>query len=261
MPVVQAEWRNQKRRMLVQLNNEEEEERMRREQAGGRQRAAKKKRVGVTFVRLAPMLKPAWEHGFTEERNMKGWRNEGIIPFTRNELWRLQEEVAAAKAARLPPAQSINRLPPTRDQRQQTESEAAGAGGQSGGRSSMGSSGGEQAVQGSARSSEQIRCPPVIASALAKAKHLAAPSSLASLSKEDILKAYIEQHEVVNNLVVGIEVEHEDNGAYDQSPVYPRIQMPYPEDIPGYPENPGYPSINPDPDVRPVVGWVADGLV
>ena len=204
----------------------EEEERMQREQADGRQRAAKKKRAGVTFMHLAPMLKPAWEHGFTEERNMKGWRNEGIIPFTRNELWRPQEEIAAAKAARLPPSRSINYQQSTGDQqqqqRQQTTSEAAAAaGGPSAGRSSMGSCGeaGEQAVRGSARGSEQIKCPPAIAGALAKAKLLAEPASLASLSKEEILKAYMEQHEVVNHFVVGIEVEQEDSGAYDDEAV------------------------------------------
>ena len=32
--------------------------------------------------------KPAWEHGFTVERNLKGWRLEGLIPFNRNALWR-----------------------------------------------------------------------------------------------------------------------------------------------------------------------------
>ena len=33
-------------------------------------------------------FKPAWDHGFTVDRNLKGWRLEGLIPFNRNALWR-----------------------------------------------------------------------------------------------------------------------------------------------------------------------------
>ena len=32
-------------------------------------------------------FKPAWDKGFTRERNLKGWRLEGLIPFNRNALW------------------------------------------------------------------------------------------------------------------------------------------------------------------------------
>ncbi len=34
-----------------------------------------------------PCFKPAWDKGFTRERNLKGWRMEGLIPFNRNALW------------------------------------------------------------------------------------------------------------------------------------------------------------------------------
>ena len=39
-------------------------------------------------------FKPAWEHGFTVERNLKEWRLEGMIPFNRNALWRKKEALA-----------------------------------------------------------------------------------------------------------------------------------------------------------------------
>eukprot|EP00873_Tetraselmis_striata_P042097 jgi/Tetstr1/462361/TSEL_007367.t1 len=39
------------------------------------------------------MFRPAFEHGFTYDRNMMGWRKEGLIPFNRNELWNLREEL------------------------------------------------------------------------------------------------------------------------------------------------------------------------
>ncbi len=32
-------------------------------------------------------FKPAWDKGFTTERNLKGWRIERQIPFNRNALW------------------------------------------------------------------------------------------------------------------------------------------------------------------------------
>jgi hypothetical protein len=34
------------------------------------------------------IARPTWEHGFTVERNIKGWRLEGLIPFKRNAIWR-----------------------------------------------------------------------------------------------------------------------------------------------------------------------------
>eukprot|EP00873_Tetraselmis_striata_P044253 jgi/Tetstr1/464517/TSEL_009275.t1 len=39
------------------------------------------------------MIRPAFEHGFTYDRNMMGWRKEGLMPFNRNELWNLREEL------------------------------------------------------------------------------------------------------------------------------------------------------------------------
>ena len=33
-------------------------------------------------------FRPAWEIAFTLKHNMAGWRVEGMIPFTRNALWR-----------------------------------------------------------------------------------------------------------------------------------------------------------------------------
>jgi hypothetical protein len=43
------------------------------------------------------MFKPSWQHGFTKERNIMGWRKEGIIPFNRNALWQLREEEEAKR--------------------------------------------------------------------------------------------------------------------------------------------------------------------
>ena len=42
----------------------------------------------LKYKHLVDMLYPAWELAFTEERNRKGWRNEGLIPFTQHELWK-----------------------------------------------------------------------------------------------------------------------------------------------------------------------------
>jgi hypothetical protein len=37
-------------------------------------------------------FKPAWDIAFTKELNMGGWRVEGMIPFTRQALWKKVEE-------------------------------------------------------------------------------------------------------------------------------------------------------------------------
>ena len=39
-------------------------------------------------------FKPAWDKGFTKERNLKGWRIEGLIPFNRNALWKKRETMS-----------------------------------------------------------------------------------------------------------------------------------------------------------------------
>lgn len=52
----------------------------------------------LTLDHFIDMFKPAWEEGFTKERNNMGWVKEGVIPFTRNELWNLREEKAAQAA-------------------------------------------------------------------------------------------------------------------------------------------------------------------
>ena len=45
---------------------------------------------------MVEMLEPAWKEGFTVTRNLKGWRHEGTIPFTRNALWFVRGEEAAS---------------------------------------------------------------------------------------------------------------------------------------------------------------------
>jgi hypothetical protein len=45
-----------------------------------------KKLNNITFRHFMDMFYPAWEHGFTVERNTLGWKKEGIIPFTRAQL-------------------------------------------------------------------------------------------------------------------------------------------------------------------------------
>ena len=72
------------------------------EDVGGRIKSLK-------FNHLVPMFKPAWEHAFTKERNLQGWVKEGIIPFTRRQLWELHEQKLAASALSLPP--TTNSIP------------------------------------------------------------------------------------------------------------------------------------------------------
>eukprot|EP00873_Tetraselmis_striata_P019567 jgi/Tetstr1/439831/TSEL_028242.t1 len=39
------------------------------------------------------MFRPAFEHGFTYDMSMMRWPKEMLIPFNRNELWNLHEEL------------------------------------------------------------------------------------------------------------------------------------------------------------------------
>ncbi len=41
----------------------------------------------LTWEQTMPSFKPAWDKGFTVERNLRGWRMEGMVPFKRNALW------------------------------------------------------------------------------------------------------------------------------------------------------------------------------
>ena len=47
----------------------------------------------LTFEHMMPCFKPAWDKGFTVERNLRGWRMEGMIPFNRNALWRKRADL------------------------------------------------------------------------------------------------------------------------------------------------------------------------
>ena len=42
----------------------------------------------LTWEHFMICFLPAWRVGFTKDRNEKGWRIEGLIPFNRNALWR-----------------------------------------------------------------------------------------------------------------------------------------------------------------------------
>ncbi len=44
------------------------------------------------YEHMMACLRPAWEIAFNLKHNMAGWRVEGMIPFTRNALWRKIEE-------------------------------------------------------------------------------------------------------------------------------------------------------------------------
>ena len=76
-PPCKAMWRREKNNALTALNIGRLSGRL----------------TGVGFEHLAPMLHCAWKHGFTEERNLYGWKKEGIIPFTRSEYWVLKNQV------------------------------------------------------------------------------------------------------------------------------------------------------------------------
>ena len=52
----------------------------------------------LNFQHMVPMFKPAWEHAFTLDRNLQGWVKEGVLPFTRRQLWELQENNKATTA-------------------------------------------------------------------------------------------------------------------------------------------------------------------
>ena len=48
----------------------------------------KHKFKALGYEHMMMCLRPAWEIAFTLKHNMAGWRVEGMIPFTRNALWR-----------------------------------------------------------------------------------------------------------------------------------------------------------------------------
>ncbi len=45
---------------------------------------------------LDAMLQARMGQGFTRERNLKGWRMEGLIPFNRNALWKKRGDLLRA---------------------------------------------------------------------------------------------------------------------------------------------------------------------
>ena len=71
---MRAEWRKLKQMMLRKLN---------KDMTG--------KIKTLNFQHMVPMFKPAWNHAFTCDRNLQGWVKEGVLPFTRRQLWELQE--------------------------------------------------------------------------------------------------------------------------------------------------------------------------
>jgi hypothetical protein len=70
---LKVEWRHQKTRMFTKLNKD-------------RQVHISGHKV-LTWEHMMPCFKPARDKGFTVERNIRGWRMEGMIPFNRNALW------------------------------------------------------------------------------------------------------------------------------------------------------------------------------
>jgi hypothetical protein len=69
---LKTEWRFQKTRLFTDLNKD-------------RQVHTRGHKV-ISWEQLMPCFKPAWDKGFTRERNLKRWRMDGHIPFNRNDL-------------------------------------------------------------------------------------------------------------------------------------------------------------------------------
>ena len=79
--MLQAEWRRQKADTFTVLN------------AGRISRFTDY--TPLNFDHLVPCFRPAIEMGFTRERNLKGWRIEGLIPFNRSCLWKKRQQDGA----------------------------------------------------------------------------------------------------------------------------------------------------------------------
>ena len=82
-----AEWRVEKTKMFTSLNKD-------RKTAYGAHRALGWEHFIICF-------KPAFDKSFTIERNLKGWRYEGLIPFNRHAFWR---KVGAASPDEMDPS-------------------------------------------------------------------------------------------------------------------------------------------------------------
>ena len=142
----------------------------------------------IKFKHMVPMFKVAWEHAFTRERNERGWIREGIIPFTRKQLWDLREQNLAASALLSTPLSVTPNM--------QGTSEA---------------STGISAYQSSTASNAEetqgqlVNLPRQLLDAVksAQLEKEAMPSltSLAALSKEDILQYAIKLRETIIGMV------------------------------------------------------------
>jgi hypothetical protein len=73
---LKAHWRLNKTRIFREINND------------GYKTIFK----ALGYEHSMKCFKPAWDIVFTKDLNMAGWRVEGMIPFTRQSLWRKVEE-------------------------------------------------------------------------------------------------------------------------------------------------------------------------
>jgi hypothetical protein len=73
------------------------------------------------YKNFMPCFKPAWDIAFKKDRNMVGWRVEGMIPLTRHALWRKAEAnrvldncfSLSTSLGSLPPLQTSSPLDPS----------------------------------------------------------------------------------------------------------------------------------------------------
>ena len=97
---LKAEWRHQKTRIFTELNKDRQ--------------VHIRGHIVLTWEHMMQAFKPAWDKGFTVDRNLRGWRMEGMIPFNRNALWSKRADLLL-RASKTPSieAQGISSAPPT----------------------------------------------------------------------------------------------------------------------------------------------------
>ena len=143
----------------------------------------------IKFKHMVPMFKVAWEQAFTRERNQQGWIREGIIPFTRKQLWDLREQRLAASAL----STSLSVTPNMQGSSQQANSRVSGY------QQSSIASNAEETQDQPVNLPRQLLV--AVRSAQQEKEEMPSLTTLAALSKEDLLQYAIKLRETILGVV------------------------------------------------------------